>query len=764
MLLQVQHPVLDLLGPALVPILGTDVAAGPAGHVHLGLVGVAAVGADPNELAILVVADLDLAVVAAALAVVRLGVQLRVHDVVVDELHQLQDRIDVLLHVGDLDVRNRAAGGKLLELRLKGQLGEGIDLLGDMDVVGIGDVALVRDAGDHAEAALQALGELVGGGLQRGAVEGEIDVVLLLPALAGIVHVLHDLQGEGLGLSIGVAAAGHVLDTLIKARVAEADGGIAAVEEPVDGLALFQAGQRAVLPQDGRGIGQGALEPLVAAHQTPVAQLQPLVEDLPELVEILAGAQGHIHQIDGDDTLVEAAVILMLAGLVVACVCDVAHAAVREPVGSQEGAAAHADVDIALEFQHLLLADEIGNHPLGGALGGQTGQVPVGGALPDVVLLQHVNELGEGGGDPDTLLVLDTLVALAECLLDNHGQVTLLLLVSRLVEVHEHGDEGGLSVGGHQGDHLVLDGLDTAADLFSQTILDHLGNGFLAGLNAEDLHFIFHGFADLFPADLDEGGQVGKADGLAAVLVGSYLCDDLGGDIAGGGEGMGLFNQGAGNDSAVLQHVFQIHQIAVVHMLGIVVGIVEMDNAELVGIDNFLGQQDTLGDILGNLTGHIVALDCIDGGILVGVLLLDLFVVAFDEAQNPVVGGVGLPGKGTDIAVSNVLLCNFKGTVGHNGLFHQILNFLHRGAAAHLLAGDLNTLGDPLDLQGSHSHGLFHGIVGLGDGHHDLVDVKDDFCAVSLDDLHRGFLLGIFSYRFSVCTSYYTRYCGFVKS
>ena len=139
---------------------------------------------------------------------------------------------------------------------------------------------------------------------------------------------------------------------------------------------------------------------------------------------------------------------------------------------------------------------------------------------------------------------------------------------------------------------------------------------------------------------------MGQADGLAAVLVGSHLGNDLGGDVAGSGEGVGLFDHGAGNDGAVLQHVFQVHQVAVVHVLGIVVGIVEMDDACLVGCHDVLGQQDPAGDILGNLACHVVTLNRVDGGVLVGVLLLDLLVVAFDQAQDPVVGGVGLPGCG----------------------------------------------------------------------------------------------------------------------
>ena len=63
-----QHSVFDLLGSSLVPVLGADVAAGSAGHIHLALVGVAAVGADPNELSV-VFLDLDLTVEATLLAV-----------------------------------------------------------------------------------------------------------------------------------------------------------------------------------------------------------------------------------------------------------------------------------------------------------------------------------------------------------------------------------------------------------------------------------------------------------------------------------------------------------------------------------------------------------------------------------------------------------------------------------------------------------------------------------------------------------------------
>ena len=145
-----------------------------------------------------------------------------------------------------------------------------------------------------------------------------------------------------------------------------------------------------------------------------MAQLQPLAEDFPELLNVPAGAQGHVREVDGHHTLVEPAVILGLPGL-------------RVHIGRQEAAAAHAGVAVALavfvhlKLQHLLLGDVVGDHPLGGAFGRQLGEIPVGGILADVVLLQHVDQLGEGGGDPHAVLVFHALIALLQGLFDDEG-------------------------------------------------------------------------------------------------------------------------------------------------------------------------------------------------------------------------------------------------------------------------------------------------------------------------------------------------------
>ena len=611
-------------------------------------------------------------------------------------------------------------------------------------MVAVGDVALVGDARDDAKAALQALGELVGGGLERRAVERVVDVLGGLPLGALVVHALHDGERERRGLLVGVAVAGHGLDALVEAGVAQGDRGVAAVEQLVDLLALLEAGEGAVLPEDRRGVRGGAEQALVAAAQGAVAQLQALVEDLPELVHVAVGGERHVDEVDGHDALVEAAVVLGLARLVVAGVGHVVKAVARA-VRREEGAAAHAGVAVAvalglalgeLVLPHLLLGDVVRHHALGRALGGELGEVEVRGALADVVLLEHVDQLRERRRDPDALLVLDALVALLEHLFDAHGQVGLLALVLGLVEVHEDRDERRLAVGGHEGDDLVLDGLDAAGDLLAHAPLHDLGDLLLAGVGVDGLHLGLHLAADLLARDVHERGEVRERDGLAAVLAGGHLGDDLRGDVAGGGEAVRALDQRAGDHGAVLQHVLEVHEVAVVHVLGEVVRVVEVDDALVVGFHDLGREQLAHREVLGDLAGHVVALDGDDRGVLVGVLLLDLLVVALDQREDLVVGRVLVALLVLNVAVDDVLAGHLEVVQTHELVLDEVLDLLDRDGVAglHALVGDVQ--GGELDL--ALGEALLGGNLGVGgaDGVLDLGDVEGDLRAVSLDDLH----------------------------
>ena len=474
----------------------------------------------------------------------------------------------------------------------------------------------------------------------------------------------------------------------------------------------------------------------MAAAQRTVTQLEPVFKNIPEFFDVAAGGQRDIGQIDGHDALIEAAVILVLARLVVAGVGDVAHARVGEAVGREEAAAAHAGIHVALELEHFLFADVIGHHTARRAFCGKLCEIIVGRILVDVVLLERVDELGERGRDPHALLVLHTLVALEQHLLDDEGKVLLFLLASRLVEVHEDGDEGGLSVRREERDDLILDRLHAAADLLADAVFDQLCQLLLARMRVDGLHLGRDLAADALAADLHERRQMRQRDRLPAVLVGSHLSDDLSGNVAGGGEAVGPLDQGVRDDGAVLKHILQIHQVTVVHVLGVVVRVMEVDDALPMGLHDVGGQQQSLAQVPGDLAGHVVPLGGVHHRVLVGVLLLGLLVAALDEAEDLLVGGIALADQRADIAVGDVVLGHLIGPVSHDLGLHQVLNLLHRGGAVHLLTAEFHGLRDPLDLDRGHPGVLLDSVVGLGDGGDDLRDVEDDLRAVPLHDFH----------------------------
>lgn len=235
---------LDLLGLAHIPELLAQVAAGSADDIHLPLVLIVANWAFP----LAVIIDDDLAIETADVAVVALGVELGVLDVVVNELHDLLQGLQVLTHIGDLRIGDAAAAGDGLELVLEGQLGERIDVLPNIYMVAVRVVALVGDIRDVTEPLTVDAGESVAERLSRGAVEGKPDVGLGLPVVAGLPQPLHHPHGKLRAHRICVADALHELGGLIEANVAQRDGGVATIEQRLNGLPLAQTGNGAILP------------------------------------------------------------------------------------------------------------------------------------------------------------------------------------------------------------------------------------------------------------------------------------------------------------------------------------------------------------------------------------------------------------------------------------------------------------------------------------------------------------------------------------
>ena len=155
-----------------------------------------------------------------------------------------------------------------------------------------------------------------------------------------------------------------------------------------------------------------------------------------------------------------------------------------------------------------------------------------------------------------------------------------------------------------------------------------------------------------------------------------------------------------------------------------------------MGLHDLLGEKVALGDILRYLAGHVVPLDRVDGGVLVGVLLLGFLVVALNEREDLIVGGVYRPAEIVVIAVADVVLGRLISAGPHElGLYH-LLDLFHRGSPPHPEAVGLDFLRNGLDLRLGELRNGRGGPAGLGDGSGDLFPVKQGLGAASLHDLH----------------------------
>ena len=268
-----------------------------------------------------------------------------------------------------------------------------------------------------------------------------------------------------------------------------------------------------------------------------------------------------------------------------------------------------------------------------------------------------------------------------------------------------------------------------------------------------------------------------ERDALTAILITCNLRNDLCCNVTRRGKAVGTLDHRAGDDRSVLQHILKVNKIAVVHVLRVVVGIVEVNDTLFVCLNDILGKEQTRCNVAAYLTCHIVALNAVDSGVFVRVLLLCLFVAALDQAQNLFIGGIGATHKGSGVAVSNILFCYLVSSVCHDLRLDQILDLLHLGGSVHSDTAQLHRLGDAFDLHRCQSCLFFNSFVCLRNGGNDLTDIERNFGAVSLNNLH--FLLLLFKI-YKICRSkfvtlnnefasvpngyiYYTIFCGFVK-
>ena len=94
---------------------------------------------------------------------------------------------------------------------------------------------------------------------------------------------------------------------------------------------------------------------------------------------------------------------------------------------------------------------------------------------------------------------------------------------------------------------------------------------------------------------------------------------------------MRLLDHCSTDDSTVLQHVLKVHQITVVHMLCIVIGIMEMNDSLFVRLYDILREEHPLCQVTAHLACHIIPLYTVDSRVFIGIFLLYILIVALNE-------------------------------------------------------------------------------------------------------------------------------------
>ena len=153
-----------------------------------------------------------------------------------------------------------------------------------------------------------------------------------------------------------------------------------------------------------------------------------------------------------------------------------------------------------------------------------------------------------------------------------------------------------------------MDCLDSAFYLRTQTALCNLADYFLVKCFATHLPLLDYLLADLLPAHVNKRCDMGKCKGLSAILVTCYLRHDLCCDITCSEEAVRLLNHCLADNGSVLQHILQIHEVAVMFPLCEIIRIMEMDDSLLMCFHNLFRKQHTLRQIFADLACHIITL------------------------------------------------------------------------------------------------------------------------------------------------------------
>ena len=156
--------------------------------------------------------------------------------------------------------------------------------------------------------------------------------------------------------------------------------------------------------------------------------------------------------------------------------------------------------------------------------------------------------------------------------------------------------------------------------------------------------------------------------------------------------------------------------------------------------DDIGGKKNAARQILADLSGHIIALNGIDRGILVGIFLLDFLVIALDEREDLRIRRVDLTGKRAGVTVGDIFAGNGKGFLIHDLIFHEILDLFHVDRTIQIVCKRSDLVRDQFDLLFREAIALAHFRVCFPDRIENFFNVERNFRTVTFDNFHHVLL------------------------
>ncbi len=152
-----QHSLWNLFRLPYIPKILSQIPASSSRYGHFLLIFIVALWA----FSFITIVDNDLSIKSTFVAVVRLGIKLSIHDIIIHKSDQTLEGSQIFLHIWHLNIGNRTSWRNTLKLRFKGKFGYGINLFSHINMVRIGLITLVGHIFDLSESFLVNLREAV---------------------------------------------------------------------------------------------------------------------------------------------------------------------------------------------------------------------------------------------------------------------------------------------------------------------------------------------------------------------------------------------------------------------------------------------------------------------------------------------------------------------------------------------------------------------------------------------------------------------------